>query len=139
MEFANPYGSAELLELAGSAGVILLMIGVAAALGFRRAARIDASALEGFARDEGARVDQAAIAADERSALARLTDGRLMIVRVMGADTSARVIARDEVRLSAAGGWLNVTFADLGYPALRMPIDGESSWLASLAGKEAQP
>ena len=41
MQFENPFGMAELIELGGSAAVVLLMIGVAAVLGFRMSARID--------------------------------------------------------------------------------------------------
>ena len=90
MKFENPFGVAELIELAGSAAVVLLMIGVAAFLGFRMSARIDDDALVRLAGEEGARVEASVIAKNGRNALARLADGRVMVVRVMGADVSAR-------------------------------------------------
>lgn len=54
MRIDNPFGLAEAIELAGSAAVILLMVVVAAFLGFRMSARIDESELNRFAEAEGA-------------------------------------------------------------------------------------
>src|SRR5690606_4879585 len=70
MHFENPFGLAELIELGGSAAVVLLMIGVAAMLGFRMSARIDDGELTRLAETEGVRVDGAVIAKNGRTALA---------------------------------------------------------------------
>ena len=71
MQFENPFGLAELIELGGSAAVVLLMIGVAAMLGFRMSARIDDGELTRLAEAEGVRVDSSVIAQNGRTAFAR--------------------------------------------------------------------
>jgi hypothetical protein len=139
MEFENPFGLAQAIELAGSAAVILLMIGVAAVLGFRMSARIDEGELTRLAEAEGARVDNAVIAQNGRSALARLSDGRIMVARVMGADVSARFALAKSVRLGLKPGRLEATFADTGFPPLKMRVDGEPPWLNNLSRGDATP
>lgn len=129
MQFENPFGVAELIELAGSAAVVLLMIGVAAMLGFRMSARIDDGELARLAEAEGARVDGAVIAKNGRTALARLSDGRVMVARVMGADVSARFASAKAVRLDLKAHRLNATFADTGFPPLNMRLDDSPAWL----------
>lgn len=138
MEIENPFGLAEAIELAGSAAVILLMVAVAAFLGFRMSARIDEGELNRLAEAEGARVEHAVIAQNGRSALARLSDGRLMVARVMGADVSARFAAARSVRVGVKRGRLEAKFADTGFPPLRMRLDEEPKWLAELGG-DASP
>jgi hypothetical protein len=139
MPLENPFGLAQAIELAGSAAVILLMLGVAAVLGFRMSTRIDQAELERLAAAEGARVDAAVVAPDGRSALARLPDGRLMIARVMGADISARFASAASVRLTFSQGRLNATFADTGFPPLEMRLEQEPKWLSDLRRSEAAP
>ncbi|HEX8903001.1 hypothetical protein [Vitreimonas sp.] len=121
------------LELIGSAAVILLMVGVAAILGFRIAARLDEDELKRLAAAEGAWVQDFVIAPDKRRALARLTDGKLMIARVMGLDTSIRIVAPGAVRLKLRPGRLELAFADIGYPPLHMRLKDQPAWLAELA------
>lgn len=137
MQFENPFGAAEAVELAGSAAVILLMVGVAALLGFRMSARIDAGELTRLAEAEGARVEGAVIAPDGRSAFARLSDGRLMVARVMGADVSARFAPANSVRLGLKPDRLNATFADTGFPPLNMRLDTQPAWLIELSRGDA--
>ncbi|MGD9981449.1 MAG: hypothetical protein AB7H66_13180 [Hyphomonadaceae bacterium] len=139
MQFENPFGLAEAIELAGSATVILVMLGVAAVLGFRLSARIDEAELARLAEAEGARIENAIVAQNGRSALARLSDGRIMVARVMGADVSARFAAAKSVRLGLKQGRLDATFADTGFPPLRMRVDGEPPWLNALATGDAKP
>lgn len=129
MQIENPFGVAELIELGGSAAVVLLMIGVAAVLGFRMSARIDDAELTRLAEAEGARVDGAVIAKNGRTALARLSDGRVMVARVMGADVSARFAPAKAVRLDLKAHRLNATFADAGFPPLKMRLDDSPAWL----------
>ena len=121
------------LELIGSAAVILLMVGVAAILGFRIAARLDEDELKRLAAAEGAWVQDFVIAPDKRRALARLTDGKLMIARVMGLDTSIRIVAPGAVRLKLRPGRLELAFADIGYPPLHMRLKDQPAWRAELA------
>lgn len=121
------------LELLGSAAVILLMVGVAAALGFRIAARLDDDEMKRLAAAEGAWVQECVVAPNKRRGLARLTDGRLMVVRVMGLDTSVRIVASSDVRLRLCPGWLELAFADVGYPPLHMRLKDQPAWLAELA------
>ena len=121
------------LELIGSAAVILLMVGVAAILGFRIAARLDEDVLKRLAAAEGAWVRDYVIAPNKRRALVRLTDGKLMIVRVMGLDASIRIVAPETVRLRLSPGKLDIAFADIGYPPLHMRLKDQPEWLAELA------
>jgi hypothetical protein len=139
MELQNPFGVAEMIELAGSAAVILLMIGVAAVLGFRMSARIDENELARLASAENASVANAVIASNGRTAFARLADGRIMVARVMGADVSARVTPAQSVRVGLKPGRLNAMFADTGFPPLSMRLDSEPEWLSDLSRGKAKP
>jgi phosphohistidine swiveling domain-containing protein len=134
MEFENPFGVAELIELGGSAAVVLLMIGIAAVLGFRMSARIDDAELARLAEAEGAIVNGAVIAQNGRTALARLSDGRVMVARVMGADVSARFAAANGVKLDVKARRLNATFADVGFPPLKMKLYDSPAWLNEFSG-----
>ena len=134
MSFENPFGVAEFIELAGSAAVVLLMIGVAAILGFRMSARIDGGELTRLAEAEGARVDGAVIAKNGRTAFARLSDGRVMVARVMGADVSARFASANAVTVDVKAHKLNATFADIGFPPLKMRLDDSPAWLNEFSG-----
>jgi hypothetical protein len=118
--------------LAGSIVAVLFMAGIAALLGFRQTARIEEADLERLAASEGLRLEGALIAPDGKSALARLEDGKLMIVRVMGADVSARVAPAATARVRRRDGKLSVAFADTGFPPLNMQLDEPPSWLAEL-------
>lgn len=124
---------AKLPILAGSAAVIVLMVGVAAALGFRPKAVLDAQTLAALAQAEGASLEQTLIAPDARSAVARLSGEKILVARVMGGDVSARIAPASAVRVASGGGGLSVTFADLGYPPLHMRVQ-PPAWLADLAG-----
>lgn len=130
---------AEAPALAGSILAVTLMVGIAAALGFRKTARLDEAALEQLAAAEGTSVEGAVIAPNGRHALARLSGGKLMVARVMGNDVSARVAPAGAVRLKIGGGRLSATFADLGFPALNMRLQDAPAWLDELAGGGGQP
>jgi hypothetical protein len=124
--------------LLGSVIAVTLMVAVAASLGFRRTAKLDETALARLAAAEGASVEAAVIAPNGRDALARLSGGKLMVARVMGADVSARVAPAGAVRLKVAAGRLSATFADLGFPPLNMRIQDLPAWLEELAGGGGQ-
>jgi hypothetical protein len=121
--------------LAGSAAVIVLMVSVAAALGFRPKAVLDEAALARLAQAEGASVEHALIAPDAKSAVARLSGGKIMVARSMGGDVSARIAAASAVRVNVGAEKLSVEFADLGYPPLHMKVQQPPAWLAQLAGE----
>lgn len=118
--------------LAASIAAVLFMAGVAAVLGFRQTARIDESELQRLAAAEGAHIADAVIASDGKSALAQLEGGKLMVVRVMGADISARVAPAALARLRRRDGSLSIAFADAGFPPLNMKLEEPPSWLAEL-------
>jgi hypothetical protein len=120
--------------LGGSVAVILLMVGVAAALGFRPRTALDDAALAKLAQGEGASVESAVIAPDGKSALARLSGGKILVARVMGGDISARVAPMSAVSAQLTGEKLSVQFADVGYPPLHMTVQTPPAWLADLAG-----
>lgn len=128
----------EWIVTAGSLGVVLLMIGIAAALGFRHSTRLDEAHVARLAAAEGAGADAVVVAADGRSAFARLSNGKLMVARVMGDDVSARVAPASAVRVRLEGGKLSVRFGDLGYPPLHMHLQTAPTWLAELAAGDAQ-
>jgi hypothetical protein len=121
--------------LAGSVAVILLMVGVAWALGFRPKAKLDDAALARLAGAEGASIDSALYAPDGKAALARLTSGKIMVARAMGGDISARTAAASAVRVRLSGDKLSLQFADVGYPPLHMRVQEPPHWLAELAGE----
>lgn len=123
----------EWIVLAGSAAVVLFMIAVAAVLGFRAQAKLDDAAVARLAAAEGEESDAAVVAANGRSAFARLRSGKVMIARVMGADVSARIAPASAVRVRLGGDKLSVQFADVGYPPLHMRVPSAPPWLAALA------
>lgn len=128
---------AEAPVLAGSAAVVVFMVAVAALLGFRNTAKIDALELARLAEAEGARVEDSVIAPNARQALARLSGGRVMVARVMGADVSARIAPAGALHVAFRKGKLSARFADLGFPPLHMRLQAPPSWLAELAGEPA--
>ena len=130
--------AAEAPALAGSVIAVTLMVGLAAALGFRNTAKLDEAALARLAAAEGASVEGAVVSRDGKHALARLTGGMLMVARAMGNDVSARVAPARAVRLKVADGRLRATFADLGFPALNMRLQHSPAWLEELAGGGGQ-
>jgi hypothetical protein len=121
--------------LAGSAAVILLMLGVALALGFRPSATLDEAALAQMAANEGASMEAALLAPDGKSALARLSGGKILVARAMGGDVSGRVAPLSMVRVELKGKKLSVRFADVGYPPLHMNVETPPPWLADLVGE----
>jgi hypothetical protein len=139
MPFENPFGAAEIIELGGSAAVVLLMVVVAAVLGFRTSARIDEGELARLAEADGVRVDSAVISQNGRTAFARLSDGRVMVARVMGADVSARFAPAKAVSLNVKARRLKAIFADVGFPPLKMRIDDSPAWLNDFSGGGGSP
>ena len=124
----------DLVILAASAGGVLLMIAVAAALGFRQRARINAESLAEIAAGENARVEASIADADGRAAVARLSDGKWLVARVMADGVGARVLAPDAVRVRATPKGLKLMFADLGFPSLHLNFTGAApTWLTERA------
>lgn len=124
---------AEAPVLAGSAIVVLVMVGLAWGLGFRAKAKLSEAELERLAAAEGAVLEHALIAPDGRAAFAVLQGGKLMVARVMGDDVSVRVAAAGGVRVAVTQGRLSAVFADLGFPPLHMEIEQTPPWLSQLA------
>jgi len=121
--------------LAGSVAVIVLMLTVAFALGFRPKVQLNDAALAQLASNEGASIEAALIAPDAKSALARLTGGKIMVARAMGGDVSARIAPASAVHARLKGQKLSVQFADVGYPPLHMKVQTPPAWLADLVGE----
>lgn len=124
---------AEAPVLAGSAAVVLFMVGVAWALGFRAKRKLDEAELARLAEGEGAAVTHSVIAPNGGAAFAALSNGKLMIARVMGDDVSARAAPAGAMRVHLTAGRLHAGFADLGYPPLQMKLNDAPPWLADLA------
>lgn len=121
--------------LAGSAAVVLFMVGVAAVLGFRQTAKLDEAELAKLAAAEGASVAENVIDDRGSSALVQLHGDKFMIVRVMGNDISARILPASAVELSLRNGKLTARFADLGFPPLHLRLQAPPPWIAALAGE----
>jgi hypothetical protein len=122
----------DLIVLAASGGVVLLMIGIAGALGFRNTARLDEAELARLAAAEGARIEAAAIDAKGRNAIARLEGGKLLIAKVMADGVSVRVLPPGQAKIRTGRGKLSVTFGDPGYPSLNMRLESPPAWLVEL-------
>lgn len=127
----------EWVVITGSALVVLFMIAMAALLGFRDRARVDEALIAKLAAEEGLQSEAALVAPDGRAGFARLSGGKLMIARVMGADISTRVAPASSTRVTWRAGKLSVAFADVGYPPLHMRVDDAPPWVAALARGDA--
>jgi hypothetical protein len=126
---------ADFITTAVSAAFVLLMVGFAALLGFRRTATLDNAVVQRLAKAEGAQVEAAAIDAKGRAAVAKLTDGKLLVAKVMADGVSARVLGKGQARVYAGGRKVSVRFGDLGYPSLNMQIENPPAWLTELGAK----
>lgn len=125
-----------LCVLAGSMAAVSLMVGLAWALGFRRAARIDRAELERLLAlaEPGGRIEDLVIASDGRAALARLAGGKLLAAKVMGEDVSIRLYPAAALTLRLAPRRVSAAFADLGFPTLNVRLEHDPPpWLAELA------
>lgn len=127
--------------LGGSFAALALIVGLAAALGFRAkrqiAGEVDFSQLG--APYGGTR--QIAIDAAGTGALALLGDGRLLVVRAVGSQLATRVvplsaIAALQVRPvpKRSGIAVTVRLKDFGFPAVRLRIAGNTlpDWINEL-------
>jgi hypothetical protein len=125
----------DLIILGASAAVVVFMVIVAASLGFRTRARVDQAELERLVAlsEPGARVAEAAFADDGDAALARLTDGKLVVAKRMGDRVTLRLHAPASVALKLKPGSVSATFADLGFPVLHMKLNDPPRWLADFA------
>lgn len=129
---------ADLIVTAGSAAVVALLVLVAWAMGFRKTAKLDAEALsrELAAAEPRASVAEVAFAADGRSAIARLADGKLLAARVMADGVSLRIFPAHAAKFSLRSGKAVVAFADIGYPPLNLKLTEAPAWLKALAGED---
>jgi len=118
--------------LIGSVIAVSVMVGFALLLGLNKQTEIDDAVLARLAAEEGASVEAVAIATNGRGALAKLTGGKILVARVMGADIGTRLTAPNAVKLTLRQGKLSVRFADTGYPPLHMKLETEPAWLAEL-------
>lgn len=117
-----------------SALVVALMVGVAALLGFRQRSKLDRAALAALAAGEGKTVETALMAADGLAGFARLSDGALLIARVMADGVSARVVRASDARVQVTPRNVTIAFADLGFPPLHLPLkDAPPAWVSALA------
>jgi|CXWL01.1.fsa_nt_gi hypothetical protein len=128
----------DLIVTAGSAGVVALLVLIAFAMGFRARAELNGETLaQRLAEsDPKARIADAMFAADGRNALARLADGRLLIARAMADGVSLRTLPPSAAQVRLRSGKALVGFADIGFPPLSLPLEGEApAWLKALAGE----
>lgn len=127
----------DLYTVAGSGIVVVVLVVVAWAMGFRKSAQLNAETLaqEVAAAEPRARVAEAVFAADGRAAIARLSDGKLVTARVMADGVSLRIFPASAAKLSLRSGNAVLKFADIGYPPLNLKLKEEApGWLKALAG-----
>ncbi|HVY84878.1 MAG TPA: hypothetical protein VG943_07080 [Caulobacterales bacterium] len=131
-----------LVQVGGSAAVVAFMVAVAALLGFRQSARIDAAALERLAReaDPDAKVEATFTAPNGAAGLARLADGRVLTARVVGEDTSVRLTPARSLHVRLTRKRLTVTFGDFGFPPLHIALKNTAppDWIVRLAGDQGE-
>jgi hypothetical protein len=124
----------QLIVALASAAAVAALVLVARGLGFRADPKLatEEAARALFAEAEpDARVAQVLVAKDGRAALAHLEDGRIAVARAMGDRFAVRAFPKGAVAVAADQGGLRVTFADLGFPALKMSLDAAApDWLA---------
>jgi hypothetical protein len=122
----------DVVVLAASALAVTLMVVVAALMGFRARAQLDEAALQRLAAEEGLAIVSAAVDAEGRAGIARLSGGQLMLARTLGDGVSARVAAT--ARITAKGGRVSIALTDLGFPPLTLRFAGAPPpWLMELA------
>jgi hypothetical protein len=126
----------EIYVTAGSAAVVAFLVLMVWLMGFRTAARLDdASLAQRLAESEpGARIADCVVSADGRAALARLTDGKLLIARAVGDGVSLRSLPVSAAQVRFQGPKAVVTFADWGFPPLHLALKDEApGWLKALS------
>jgi hypothetical protein len=124
----------DLVVTAGSAVVVMLLVVVAYAAGFRAVARLSEPELARLAAAEGATVEAAVIEPNGRAALARLTGGKLLLARVMGDNIGARVAPRSAATVRLKKNRVSAGFGDTGFPRISWRLQGDApGWLRELA------
>ena len=129
----------DLLTLAGSAVVVLFMLGVGWLLGFAKNARLDEAQVRAKLAeyDPAARMDALAIDEKGGAALGKLADGRILIARAMGDNLTLRIVtaqaARWRIAPQKSGAKISAAFADPGFPSLNMRLASAPDWLAALS------
>ena len=123
----------ELIVALASAVAVAALILIARGLGFRSTPRIESeeAARALIAEHEpDVRAADILLASDGAAALARLSDGRIAIVRRMGDRFAVRTLPPSALAVTSKQGALTIRFADLGFPALKLPFDGPApAWL----------
>lgn len=120
------------IVLGASAAVIVLMVAVAAVLGFRSAEKLDEARLATLAAAEGAVIEGALVSERGNAGLARLAGGRVLAARVMADGVSAR--AAKPWRLRVRGRRVSIMFDDVGFPPLRFSFKQDApAWLIEMA------
>lgn len=117
----------QLIISAASAGAVLALIALAWLLGFRTGVRLKSDAdVQGAVEsyEPGASVQHALIGADQKSALARLADGRFAAIKAMADRFAIRVFGEEALKLKRTRRGLRVAIADVGFPVLDLRFDG---------------
>jgi hypothetical protein len=134
------------LVLAGSALVVVVLVALAALLGFRDRARLMsradvAAALA--ATDRAASILDAALDREGRAAIAMLADGRLALAKAMADHVAVRVVAPGAVRVRTRsqhdGVRVVVRTSEVGFPEARLTLDAAPAWLVSVIGGAVLP
>ncbi|MDX2238838.1 MAG: hypothetical protein NW203_14840 [Hyphomonadaceae bacterium] len=127
------------LVLAGSALVVVVLVAIAALLGFRDRARLTSRAdvAEALAAtDRAASILDAAIDREGRAAIAMLSDGRLALAKAMADHVAVRVIApgavRVRIRARGEAALVRAGVADVGFPGITLHLVRAPDWLSAM-------
>ncbi|MBL8550156.1 MAG: hypothetical protein JNJ73_09220 [Hyphomonadaceae bacterium] len=123
----------QLIVALASAAAVAALILVAFGLGFRAKPTLeseDAVRARLAEAEPDASPSDILIAKDGAAAIVRLADGRIAVLRAVGDRFAIRVFPRDALAVAAVAEGLRITFADLGFPALKLRVEAAPSWLA---------
>lgn len=122
-----------LTNLGALAGVGVL-VGIAWLLGFRKRAKIEGP--DHVARllaeaEPGAGISDIAMDKDGYAAVAKLTDGRLFIVRSMADKLAIRLISPASLKLKRNGATVRLDSGEAAHPPLTLHLEGPAmaQWL----------
>jgi hypothetical protein len=115
-----------------SAGAVAALFAVAWGLGFRTRVKIaDEAAARALIAEAEPDAQVLGFALDKQgaAALARLADGRILVIRGLGDRFAVRAFPAAAISVAPEPGGMRVRFADLGFPALKFSADRIPDWL----------
>jgi hypothetical protein len=132
------FSNEDVIITLASLGVVAFLSLMAFLMGFRTGTRIDGLDALLAESEPGAAISEGVVDARGKAAVARLADGRIFVARVIGDRISVRTLPARAVRARLGPNKAVLSFADLGFPRLRLRLGEERApaWLAALGAGE---